>query len=70
MREVFAWPESADQLLGQLESFVRHRADDPKLGLVIWGRTATESEISGVLHAHDKRAAAVELFMQRIELWS
>ncbi len=69
-RELFAWSESADQLLGQLQSFVRHRADDPALVLVIWGKTATEAEIEGVLNARHKHAAAVALFNARLDLWS
>lgn len=65
-RELFAWPESADELLLLIESYARHRAEHPGLELLIYGKTATTAEIDAVLNAGDRQAAARALFVVKI----
>lgn len=67
-KELFVWPETAAELLQGIESYERHHAQHPRLGLVIFGRTATRAELKTVLSADDKLAAASVLFVETINL--
>lgn len=70
MSDIFVYPESPEELFQLLERFIAWREEHPDDKLVIWGRTTTGREISTFVTASNRTAASVELFNQRIDLWS
>lgn len=70
MPDIFVDPESPEELFKLLERFIAWRKEHPDDKLVIWGRTTTDRELSTFVTASDRMTASVELFNQRIDLWS
>lgn len=70
MQDIFVYPESPDELRQLLERFVDWQKGHPGDKLVVWGRTTTDREIHAFVTAGDRIAASIELFNQRIDLWS
>ena len=72
-KELVAWPDSKEELLALLESFHRLQKMHDKqyiLSLSIFGVPTRQAEITAVLDAGDKLAAAAELHYEKINTWS
>lgn len=72
-KELVAWPESKEELLALLESFDRLQKKHVKqytLSLTIFGIPTSQTEITAVLDAWDKLAAAAELHYKKLDSWS
>ena len=72
-KELVAWPDSKEELIALLESFHRLQKMHDKqyiLSLSIFGVPTRQSEITAVLDAGDKLAAAAELHYEKLDSWS
>jgi hypothetical protein len=72
-KELVAWPDSKEELLALLQSFHRLQRKHDKqyiLSLSIFGVPTRQSEITAVLDAGDRLAAAAELLYEKLDTWS
>ena len=72
-KELVAWPDTKEELLALLESFHRLQKKHDKqyiLSLSIFGVPPRQSELTAVLDAGDKLAAAAELHYEKLDSWS
>ena len=61
-REGFAFPDSADELLRLIESYVRVQISDPFTGPFVFGSRATALEMAAALTVGDRLRTQGELF--------
>jgi len=61
-KELFSFPDLAQEFLGAIESFSRVREFHLRAQLLIFRRSTTALEIDAVLNAGDRPRAASELF--------
>jgi hypothetical protein len=64
--ELYAWPNSPEELLRLIESYARQRELHPTVKLLIFGRYASKGEIQAVLRAEKRPDAARVLFAEKI----